>query len=158
MQPLFATRITYIHTMFFRSKCIFIQVSWGTVLTGDVLDSTTTLQSINSCINALFKRKLRSSTLQIFCTYDCILIRQMQLSALWFTGHGIGYNVQRSLPVQYSDGQFIHPFEPTFLMSTKIWLCKYMLPWFVISINHGRYTVYVTPPFEIGRASCRERV
>ena len=86
--------------------------------------------------------------LQIFCTNGCIFIRQIQLLASRLTGQGISDNVQRALAVQYSDGQLIHTFEPTCLTSTKIWLHKYMLPRFVISINHGRYTVYVTPPFD----------
>ena len=148
MSPLFITRITYMHSMFFRSKCIFMQVSWGTVLTSDVLHGTSMGQSVDRCINTLLQRKLRSSTLQIFCTDGCIFIRQIQLLALRLTGQGISDNVQRSLAVQYSDGQLIHTFEPTCLTSSKIWLHKYMLPRFVISINHGRYTVYVTPPFD----------
>ena len=86
--------------------------------------------------------------LQIFCTNGCIFIRQIQLLALRLTGQGISDNVQRSLPVQYSDGQLIHTFEPTRLTSTKVWLRKYMLPWFMISINGSRYTVDITPPFD----------
>ena len=86
--------------------------------------------------------------LQISCTNGCIFIGQIQLLALWLTGQGIGYNVQRSLPVQYSDGQLIHTFEPMRLTSANIWLHKYMLPWFMIGINHGWYTIYVTPPFD----------
>ena len=81
-------------------------------------------------------------------TNGCIIIRQIQLLVLRLMGQGISDNVQRSLPVQYSDGQFIHTFEPTCLTSTKIRLHKYMLPWFVISINGSRYTVYVTSPLD----------
>ena len=87
--------------------------------------------------------------LQIFRTNGCILIGQIQLLALRLTGQGIGYNVQRSLPVQYSYGQLIHLFEPTRLISTKIWLHKYMLPWFVVSINGSRYTINITSPLDI---------
>ena len=86
--------------------------------------------------------------LQIFCTNGCIFIRQIQLLALRFTGQGIGYYVQRSLPVQYSDGQLIHPFKPMHLTSTKIWLHKYMLPWFMVSINGSRYTINITSPLD----------
>ena len=86
--------------------------------------------------------------LQIFCTNGCILIGQIQLLALWFTGQGIGYNVQRSLPVQYGNGQLIHPFKPTRLTSTKVWLHKYMLLRFVVSIYHRRYTINITPPLD----------
>ena len=112
------------------------------------------LQSVDRCINALLQGKLRSSTLQIFCTNGCIFIRQIQLLALRLTGQGIGHNVQQSLSVQYGDGQLIHTFEPTHLTPTKVWLCKYMLPWFVIGIYHGRYTVYVTPPFDTRLENC----
>ena len=63
-------------------------------------------------------------------------------------GQGIGYYVQRSLPVQYSDGQLIHPFEPTRLTSTKIWLHKYMLPRFVVGVYRRRYTINVTLPLD----------
>ena len=92
--------------------------------------------------------------LQIFRTDGCIFIGQIQLLALRLTGQGIGYYVQRSLPVQYCDGQLIHTFEPRHLTSTKIWLHKYMLPRFMISINHGRYAVYVTPPFDTRLEDC----
>ena len=154
MSPLFPTGIAYMHGMFFRSKRIFIQVSWGTVLTGDMHYSTTMWQSIDCCINALFQCKLRSSLLQILCTDGCIFIRQIQLLVLRLTGQGISDNVQRALPVQYSDGQYIHMFEPMHLKSAKIWLHKYMLPWFVISINRGRYTIYVTPPLDTRLEYC----
>ena len=119
------------------------------MLTSDVLHGTTMRQSVDRCVNALLQCKLRSNTLQIFHTDSCVFIRQIQLLALRLTGQGIGYYVQQSLPVQYSDGQLIHMFEPTCLTSAKIWLHKYMLPQFVISINRGRYTIYVTPPFDI---------
>ena len=118
------------------------------MLTSDVLHSTSMRQSVNSCINALLQHKLRSSTLQIFCTGSCIFIRQIQLLALRLTGQSIGYYVQRSLLVQYRDGQLIHSFEPTCLTSTKVWLRKYMLPWFVVSINGSRYTVNITSPLD----------
>ena len=118
------------------------------MLTGDVHYGTTMLQSVNSGINALLKSKIWSSTLQIFRTDGCILIRQVQLLALWFTRQGISHYIQQSLPVQYSDAQLIHPFKPTCLTSAKIWLCKYMLPWFVVSINGSRYTVNITPPLD----------
>ena len=86
--------------------------------------------------------------LQIFCTDGCILIGQIQLLALRLTGQGIGYNVQRSLPLQDSDGQLIHPFEPTCLTSTKIRLHKYMLPRFVVGIYRRRYTINVMLPLD----------
>ena len=86
--------------------------------------------------------------LQIFCTDGCILIRQVQLLALWFTRQGISHYIQRSLPVQYGNGQLIHPFKPMRLTSTKVWLCKYMLPWFVVGIYGSRYTINVTSPFD----------
>ena len=86
--------------------------------------------------------------LQIFCTDCCIFIGQIQLLALRLTGQGIGDYVQRSLSVQYGDGQLIHPFEPMRLTSTKVWLRKYMLPWFVVSIYGCRYTINVTPPLD----------
>ena len=114
------------------------------MLTGDMHYGTTMLQSVNSGINALLQSKLWSGTLQIFCTNGCIFIRRIQLLVLRLTGQGIGYYVQRSLPVQYSDGQLIHTFEPTCLISTKVRLHKYMLPWFVVSINGSRYTVSIT--------------
>ena len=114
------------------------------------------LQGVDRCINALLQGKLRSSTLQIFCTNGCIFIGQIQLLALWLAGQGIGYNVQRSLPVQYGYGQLIHRFEPTCLTSTKIWLRKYMLPRFVIGINHGRYTIYITSPFDTRLENCQQ--
>ena len=113
-------------------------------------------QSVNSSVNALLKGKLRSSTLQIFRTDGCIFIGQIQLLALRLTGQGISYYVQRSLPVQYGYGQLIHPFEPTCLMSTKVWLHKYMLLWFVIGVYHGWYTVYVTPPFDTRVENCQQ--
>ena len=84
--------------------------------------------------------------LQIFCTSACIIIGQIQLLALRLTGQGISYYVQWSLAVQYGYGQLIHTFEPTRLMSTKVRLHKYMLPWFVVSINGSRYTVNITLP------------
>ena len=86
--------------------------------------------------------------LQIFQTYGCIFIRQIQLLALQFTRQGIGHYIQRSLSVQYGNGQLIHPFKPTRLTSTKVWLRKYMLPRFMIRIYRGRYTVYVTSPLD----------
>ena len=142
--------------MFLCSKCIFIQVSWGKVLKSDVLHGTTMRQSIDRCVNSLLQCKLRSSTLQIFCTNGCIFIRQIQLLALWLTGQGISDNVQRSLAVQYSDGQLIHTFEPTCLTSSKILLHKYMLPRFVISINCGRYTVNITSPLDRRLEYCQQ--
>ena len=75
---------------------------------------------------------------------------------LRFTRQGIGYYVQRSLPVQYCDGQLIHPFKPTCLTSTKIRLCKYMLPWFVVGIYGSRYTVYITSPFDTRLENCQQ--
>ena len=86
--------------------------------------------------------------LQIFHTDSCVFIKQIQLLALRLTGQGISNNVQRSLPVQYCDGQLIHTFEPMRLTPTKIRLPKYMLPWFMISIYGSRYTVDITPPFD----------
>ena len=86
--------------------------------------------------------------LQVFCTDGCIFIRQIQLDALRVTGQGIGYNVQWSLPVQYSDGQLIHTFEPMRLTSTKVQLRKYMLPRFVVGIYGHRYTIDITPPLD----------
>ena len=154
MQPLFPTRVTYMHSMFFRRMRILIQVSWGTVLTGDMRYGTTMRQSVDRCVNALLQRKLRSSTLQIFRTDGCIFIRQIQLLALRLTGQGIGYYVQRSLPVQYGNGQLIHPFKPTCLTSTKIWLCKYMLPCFVVGIYGRRYSINVTLPLDTCLKDC----
>ena len=75
---------------------------------------------------------------------------------LWFTRQGIGHYIQRSLPVQYSDGQFIHTFEPTCLMSTKVQLREYMLPRFMIRIHRGRYTVYVTSPLDTRLVYCQQ--
>ena len=118
------------------------------MLTGDMRYGTTMLQSVNSGINALLQSKLRSSMLQIFCTNGCIVIGQIQLLALWLTGQGIGYNVQWSLPVQYGYEQLIHPFKPMCLTSTKVRLCKYMLPWFVVGIYGSRYTVNITLPLD----------
>ena len=86
--------------------------------------------------------------LQIFCTDGCIFIRQIQLLALRLTGQGISDNVQRTLSVQYRDGQLIHTFEPTCLTPTKVCLRKYMLPWFMISIYGSWYTVDITPPLD----------
>ena len=74
MQPLFSTRVTYMHSMFFSSKGILIQVSGGTMLTSDVLHGTTILQSVDYCINALLQGKLQSNTLQILSTHGCILV------------------------------------------------------------------------------------
>ena len=116
------------------------------MLTGDMRYGTTMRQSIDHCINTLLKGKLRSSMLQIFCTDSCIFIRQIQLLALRLTGQGISDNVQRSLSVQYRDGQLIHSFEPTCLTSTKIRLRKYMLPRFMVGVYRRRYTINVTPP------------
>ena len=118
------------------------------MLTSDVLHSTIMLQGVDRCINALLQHKLRSSTLQIFCTDGCIFIRQIQLLALRLTGQGISDNVQRSLSVQYRDGQLIHSLEPTCLTSTKIWLHKYMLPRFVVGVYRHQYTINVTPPLD----------
>ena len=118
------------------------------MLTGDMRYGTTMRQSVDRCINALLQCKLRSSTLQIFCTDGCIFIRQIQLLALRLTGQGISNNVQRSLSVQYRDGQLIHSFEPTCLTLTKVWLCKYMLPRFVVGVYRCRYTINVTPPLD----------
>ena len=118
------------------------------MLTSDVQHGTSMRQSIDRCINALLKGKLRSSMLPIFFTNGCIFIGQIQLLALRLTGQGISDTVQRSLSVQYRDGQLIHPFKPTRLTSTKVRLRKYMLPWFVIRIYRGRYTVYVTSPLD----------
>ena len=86
--------------------------------------------------------------LQILCTDGCIFIRKIQLLALGLTGQGISDNVQRSLSVQYRDGQLIHSFEPTCLTSTKIRLRKYMLPSFVVGVYRRRYTINVTPPLD----------
>ena len=118
------------------------------MLTSDVLHGTTMRQSVDCCVNTLLQHKLRSSMLQVFYTDSCIFIRQIQLLALRLTGQGISDNVQRSLSVQYRDGQLIHSFKPTCLTSAKVWLRKYMLPWFMVSINGSRYTVYVTPPLD----------
>ena len=118
------------------------------MLTGDMRYGTTMRQSVDRCVNALLQRKLRGSTLQIFCTDCCIFIGQIQLLALRLTGQGISDNVQRSLSVQYRDGQLIHTFEPTCLTPTKVRLRKYMLPRFMISVYRGRYTVYVTSPLD----------
>ena len=156
MNPLFPTGITYMHSMFFSGKRILIQVSWGTMLTSDMRYCTTMWQSINRCINALLQHKLRSSSLQIFGTDGCIFIRQVQLLALRLTGQGIGYNIQWSLPVQYGYGQLIHPFEPMRLTSTKVWLYKYMLWRFVVSIYHHGYTINVTPPLYTCLEYCQQ--
>ena len=118
------------------------------MLTDDVRNSTSMLQSINSRIDTLFKHKLRSSTLQIFHTDSCILIRQVQLLALRFTRQGIRDYVKRSLAVHYSYGQLIHTFEPTRLTSTKVRLRKNILPRFMVSIYGSRYTINVTPPLD----------
>ena len=118
------------------------------MLTSDVLHGTTMLQGVDRCINTLLQHKVRSSTLQIFCTDGCIFIRQIQLLALRLTGQGISDNVQRSLSVQYRDGQLIHSFKPTCLTSTKIWLRKYMLPRFVVGVYHRRYPINVAPPLD----------
>ena len=118
------------------------------MLTSDVLHGTTMRQSVDRCVNALLQCKLRSSTLQIFCTDSCVFIRQIQLLALRLTGQGIGYYVQRSLSVQYRDGQLIHTLKPTRLMPTKVRLHKYVLPWFMISIYGSRYTVDITSPLD----------
>ena len=86
--------------------------------------------------------------LQLFRTDGCIFIRQIQLLALRLTGQGISDNVQRSLSVQYRDGQLIHSFEPMCLTSTKIWLHKYMLPRFVVGVYRRWYTINVTPQLD----------
>ena len=118
------------------------------MLTGDMRYGTAMRQSVDRCVNALLQCKLRSSTLQIFCTDGCIFIRQIQLLALRLTGQGIGHYVQRSLSVQYGNGQLIHTLKPTCLTPTKVRLRKYMLPRFMISVYRGRYTVYVTSPLD----------
>ena len=118
------------------------------MLTGDMRYGTTMRQSVDSCINALLQCKLKSSTLQLFCTDGCIFIGQIQVLMLWLTGRDIGYNVQQSLLVQYGYGHLIHTFEPTRLTSTKIRLCKYMLPRFMVSVYFCRYTINVTPPLD----------
>ena len=118
------------------------------MLTDDVGDSTTMLQSINHRVDALLQRKLRSSTLQIFRTNSCVLIRQVQLLALRFTRQGIRDYVKRSLAVHYGYGQLIHTFKPTRLTSTKVRLRKYILPRFMVGIYGSRYTVNVTPPLD----------
>ena len=125
------------------------------MLTSDV-HGTSMQQSVDRCINVLFQCKLRSSMLQIFCTDSCIFIRQIQLLVLRLTGQGIGHYIQWSLPVKYGNGQLIHPFKPTRLTSTKVWLHKYMLPWFMISIYRGRYTVYVTSPLDTRLVYCQQ--
>ena len=61
---------------------------------------------------------------------------------------GIGHYIQRSLLVQYGNGQLIHTFEPTHLMSTKVRLRKYMLPRFVVGVYRRRYTINVTLPLD----------
>ena len=104
MGPLFSTHITYMHSMHFCCKRIHIQVTGGTVLTSDVFKSTTTLQSVNNCVNALFKDKLQNNTVQMFYTHGCILIGQIQLLALWFMGQDNGHYVQQSLHLQYHNG------------------------------------------------------
>ena len=118
------------------------------MLTGDVRYGTTMRQSVDRCVNALLKGKLRSSTLQIFCTDSCIFIRQIQLLTLRLTGQGISDNIKRPLSVQYRDGQLIHMFEPMCPTSAKVWLCKYMLPRFVVGVYRHRYTINVTPPLD----------
>ena len=155
MWPLFLTYITNIYSVFFCHKWILIQVSWETVLTGDVCHGTTMLQSVNSGINALLKGKIQSNLLQVFLTDGCILIRQVQLLALWFTRQGISHYVQWSLFVQYHNEQLIHPFKPTCLTSTKVWLCKYMLPWFLVGIHSSWYTIYVTLPLDTCLEYCQ---
>ena len=80
----------------------------------------------------------------------------MLLLTLWFMGQGIGYNVQQSLPVQYCDGQLIHPFKPTCLMSTKVWLHEYMLPWFMVGIYGCLYTVDITSPLDTHLVDCQQ--
>ena len=118
------------------------------MLTSDVLHGTSMRQSVNRCVNALLQCKLRSSMLQIIHTDGCIFIRQIQLLALRLMGQGISDNVQRSLLVQYRDGQLIHSFKPARLTSTKVWLRKYMLPRFVVGVYRRRYTINVTPPLD----------
>ena len=72
--------------------------------------------------------------LQVFCTDSCILIRQIQLFALGFTKQGIGHYVQQALPVQYHDGQLIHPLKPT---------CQHLLRYSYINIcYHGLWSLY----------------
>ena len=125
------------------------------MLTGDMRYGTIMRQSVDRCINALLQGKLRSSAFQIFCTDGCIFIGQIQLLALRLTGQGIGYYVQRSLPVQYSDGQLVHPFEPMHPTSTKVRLHKYMLPWFVVVIYGSRYTINITSPLDTRLVYCQ---
>ena len=126
------------------------------MLTGDVHHSTTMLQGIDCCINALLQGKLQSDMLQILCTDCCILIRSIQLFALRFTRQGISHYIQRSLPVQYGNGQLIHPFKPTRLTSTKLRLHKYMLPWFMVVMYGNRYTINITLPLDTRLVYCQQ--
>ena len=126
------------------------------MLTYDVRDSTTMLQCIDSSINTLLKDRLQSSILQIFCTYGCILIGQIQLLAPKFTRQGISHYVQWSLPLQYCNGQLIHPLKPTHLISTKVQLHKCMLPWFMVGIYGSHYTMYVTSPLATHLQNCQQ--
>ena len=88
------------------------------MLTDDVRYGTTTLQSFNSRVDTLLERKLRSNTLQIFCTNSCVLIGQVQLIALRFAGQCIGHYIEWAFPVNDSYGQLIHPLKPARLTST----------------------------------------
>ena len=124
------------------------------MLTSDVCNSTTMLQSIDSCIDTLLMGKLISSMLQIFCTDSCILIRHIKLLALEFMRQGIGHYVQRSPPVQYRNGQLIHLLKPMRLMSTKVWLHKYMLPRFMVGIYGNQYTINVILPLDTHLKDC----
>ena len=52
------------------------------------------------------------------------------------------------------NGQLIHPFKPMHLTSTRVWLHKYMLPWFVVGIYGSRYTINITLPFATRLENC----
>ena len=41
-------------------------------------------------------------------------------------------------------------------MSTKVWLYKYILPWFVVSIYGSRYTINVTSPLDTCLEDCQQ--
>ena len=126
------------------------------MLTSDVFDSITLLQSIDCCINALLKGKLWSNMIQIFCTYGFILIGQIQLLVLWFTRQCIGHYFQQSLPVQYHNGQLIQHFKPMCLTSTEVWLYKYMIPWFVVRIYGSWYAINVISPLDTCLKNCQQ--
>ena len=88
------------------------------MLTDDVRYGTTTLQGFNSRVDTLLERKLRGNTLQIFRTYGCVLVGQVQLIALRFARQGIGHYIEWAFPVNDSYGQLIHPLKPARLTST----------------------------------------